>query len=96
MSLFMSERPLDQAGVTQYLNEAFDTSDMAVICSAIGDVMRLFNVADIARKAGRERPSLYRAFSGNQSPNFSTVLAVLDAMNLQIKVVPQKAKTRKR
>jgi DNA-binding phage protein len=54
--------------------------------------MRLFNVADLARKAGLQRPSLYRSFGGDlPSPNLSTVLAVLDAMNLQLKVVQRKA-----
>jgi|SRR4051794_27945330 hypothetical protein len=55
-------------------------------------LMRLFNVVDLARKAVVERPSLYRAFGHDHpSPKFSTVLAVLDGMNLQIKVVARKA-----
>jgi DNA-binding phage protein len=54
----------------------------------------LHNVSDIAKKAGLERTSLYRAFRDTQQrhPNFSTVLNVLDALGLQLKVV----KSRKR
>jgi probable addiction module antidote protein len=97
----MSEGPpgeanLEMRQVPRYLNEAFDTCDITVICRAIGDVTRLYNIADLARKAGLERPSLYRAFSGDGLPNFSTVLAVLEAMNLQMKVIRRKTSRRGR
>jgi DNA-binding phage protein len=37
-----------------------------------------------------QRQSIYRAFilGGDQLPNFSTVLSVLTAMGMQLKVVP--------
>jgi probable addiction module antidote protein len=91
--------PLGLTEATRHLNEAFDTSDIAAICIAIGEVAGLFNITDLARKAAVERSSLYRVFGGGQSPNLSTVLALLDAMNLQMKVVRRKkspkAKVRK-
>ena len=76
--------------MTRHLNKALDTSDVAVICQAFGEAARLFNIADLARKVGVGRSSLYRTFKGGQSPNFSTVLALLDGMNLQIKVIREK------
>ncbi|MGZ5569325.1 MAG: addiction module antidote protein [Limisphaerales bacterium] len=70
-----------------YLNRAFETSDIAQICRAIGVVTHLHNISDIAKKAGIERTSLYRAFGGGpKHPNFKTVLCVLDAMGLQLRV----------
>jgi probable addiction module antidote protein len=64
-----------------YLNHAFETSDIAEICKAIGAVAHRNNISDIAKKAGIERSSLYRAFAGSPNhPNFKTVLSVLDAM----------------
>jgi probable addiction module antidote protein len=75
------------------INAALKSSDIALFCKAMGDAIMLHNVADIARKAGVERPTVYRAFGDTRSfPNFSTVLGVLDAMGLQLKVV----KSRKR
>jgi probable addiction module antidote protein len=47
-----------------YLNHAFETSDIAEICKAIGVVTHRHNILDIAKKAGIERSSLYRAFAG--------------------------------
>ena len=70
-----------------YLNHAFETSDIAEICKAIGAVAHRNNISDIAKKAGIERSSLYRAFAGSpKHPNFKTVLSVLDAMGFQLHV----------
>ena len=77
-------RPHESA---DYLNHAFETSDVAEICKAIGVVAHRHNVSDIAKKSGIERSSLYRAFAGSpKHPNFKTVLSVLDAMGFQLHV----------
>jgi len=69
-----------------YLNHAFETSDIDEICKAIGVVTHRHNISDIAKKAGIERSSLYRAFAGSpKHPNFKTVLSVLDAMGFQLR-----------
>ena len=76
--------------IAAYLNGALDTSDLATICKAVGDTIRLHNVADLAKDAGLERTSLYRAFGGRQSPNLSTLLAVLNAMGFKLQVAEQR------
>ena len=87
-----NSKKLKAAELVDPINSAFESSDIAEICQAIGDVIRLHNVSEIARKTGIERPSIYRAFAGQQSPKFSTVLKTLYAMGLQIKVVPRRGK----
>jgi probable addiction module antidote protein len=73
--------------IADYINHAFETSDVVGICEAIGAATHLHNMSDIAKKSGIERPSLYRAFSGGPTgPNFKTVLSVLDAMGFRLKV----------
>jgi probable addiction module antidote protein len=69
-----------------HISHALATSDIVRISRAIRDVMLLHPVPDIAKKSGVERTSLYRAFNGKQYPHFTTVLNVLDAMGLQLKV----------
>jgi probable addiction module antidote protein len=76
----------DLTPVMSRINAALDTSDISSICETIGRAVMLHNVSEIARKAGLERTSLYRAF-GNSHPNFTTVLNVLAAMGLQLNVV---------
>src|SRR3954469_18430778 len=78
--------------IAEHINQAFATSDVTTICQAIGEAVRLHNITDIASIAGIERTSVYRAFSAEQSPNFSTVLAVLKAMGLQLQATPLPSK----
>jgi probable addiction module antidote protein len=82
----MPKYPADLSEVVDRINDAFKTSDILAICRAIGDEAQLHGVADIARTTGLEQPSIYRAFGGEQFPNFSTVLKVLGAMGLRLKV----------
>ena len=69
------------------INHAFKKSDIAEICNAIAAATRLYNISDLAQKSGLARPSIYRAFAGDpQRPHFTTVLSVLDAMGLRLRV----------
>jgi len=79
-----------RAEIAAYINHALVVSDITGICQAIGDATRLHDMSDIAQKSGIERPSIYRAFSGKRYPNFTTVLNVLGAMGLQMKVSPRR------
>src|SRR6478735_8342785 len=74
------------------INRAFATSDITAICHAIGDATRLHNISELARDAEIERTNIYRAFAGEQLPNFSTVLRVLDAMGFQLRVTQRRGK----
>jgi probable addiction module antidote protein len=69
-----------------HISRALATSNLVQIGRAIQEVILLHGVADIAKKSGVERTSLYRAFGGKRYPHFTTVLNVLNAMGLQLKV----------
>jgi probable addiction module antidote protein len=70
------------------INQALEKSDIAEICHAIGAAIHLYNISDLAQKSGLARPSIHRAFAGDpKKPNFTTVLNVLDAMGLQLRVM---------
>jgi probable addiction module antidote protein len=63
------------------------TSDIDAIRHAIGAAIRRYNISDLAKASGLERPTIYRAFEGHaQHPNFRTVLSVLDALGFQLHV----------
>ena len=79
-----------RSDIVDRINRAFAGSDMSAICNAIGDATRLHNISEIAREAGMERTSIYRAFAGAKLPNFTTVLKVLDAMGFQLKVTQRR------
>jgi probable addiction module antidote protein len=84
-------RPFDTAEhldnpevIAHYLADALQSNDRAFILSALQDVMRASRMTEIARKTGRSRTSLY--WRKGASPEFATVLDVLNA--LRVKLVP--------
>lgn len=82
--------------LTAEINRALKKSDVAKVCAAIGSAVKLHNASEIARKAGIERPSIYRAFGSAGSPNFLTVVKVLAAMGLRLKVTKDRRTRRQR
>jgi DNA-binding phage protein len=58
----MPDKPLispqwSRREIADYMNRAFETSDIVAICRAIRDAIRLHNISDVAKKARIERPS---------------------------------------
>jgi probable addiction module antidote protein len=48
--------------------------DAAFIAKALGDIARARGMTQVARDAGLSRESLYKALSGERSPDFDTIL----------------------
>lgn len=59
--------------------------DAVFIAKALGDIARAKGMAQVARDAGLSRESLYKALSGERSPNFDTVLKVIGALGLKLR-----------
>ncbi|MBI4990076.1 MAG: putative addiction module antidote protein [Rhodocyclales bacterium] len=58
--------------------------DAAFIAKALGDIARAKGMSQVARDAGLSRESLYKALSGERSPDFDTILKVIGALGLQL------------
>ena len=56
----------------------------AFIAKALGDIARAKGMAQVARDAGLSRESLYKALSGDRSPDFDTILKVIGALGLKL------------
>lgn len=80
-----------------YLEACFEESDgdAVFIAKTLGDIARAKGMAQVARKAGLSRESLYKALSGERSPSFDTILKVVSALGLKLKAkAPQSPVTR--
>ena len=75
--------PDDQA---ELLTDAFASGDAGVIAAAIGIVARARGMTQLANETGIKRQALYRAFSDNGNPTLETVLKVLPALGLRMRV----------
>ena len=75
-----------------YITAAFEAGDPAFVRDAIGIVARARGMAEIAKKADLNRESLYKALGESGNPEFSTVLRVLQALDLTLSAHPTPAK----
>jgi probable addiction module antidote protein len=72
--------------IAAYLNEVFADGDPQLIAHALGVVARAEGMGEVAKQAGLTRPSLYKALSENGRPEFATVIKVLSALGLKLKI----------
>jgi probable addiction module antidote protein len=72
--------------MANYLEAAFEDGDPTLVAAALGDVARAKGMSQIAEAAGLGRESLYKALSADGNPEFATVLKVVQALGLRLKV----------
>ena len=71
----------------EYLKAALEDADEPqVLLIALRHVAQARGVASVARAAGIERESLYRALSARGNPRLSTLFAVAKAVGLKLTV----------
>ena len=73
-----------------YLEAALEEKDPALISAVLGDIARAKGMGQIAEKTGLGRTSLYKALSPDGHPEFATILKVVDALGLELCVIPVK------
>jgi probable addiction module antidote protein len=71
----------------EYLKVALeDSEDPRVLLIALRRLAEAHGVANVAKAAGIERESLYRALSAHGNPRLSTLFAVARAMGMKLTV----------
>ena len=75
--------PEEMAAYLEACMEEAD-GDAAFIAKALGDIARAKGMSLVARDAGLSRESLYKALSGERSPDFDTILKVIEALGLKL------------
>ncbi len=75
--------------ITAYLDACFEEAgdDPAFIAKAIGNVARARGMTQLAVDTGLSREGLYRTFSGDVKPEFSTILKVLGVLGYRLQPV---------
>ena len=81
------ETPEDMAA---YLEACFEIADgdAAFIAKALGTIARAKGMSQVARDTGLSRESLYKALSGDRSPDFDTILKVVASLGLKLHAEP--------
>lgn len=75
-----------EEAVIAYLEAAMEGNDAKHIASALGDVARSKGMSEIAKSAGVGRQALYKALSEKGNPTLETLIAVLNAIGLELTI----------
>ena len=75
--------PKEMAAYLEACLEEAD-GDAAFIAKALGDIARAKGMSQVARDSGLSRESLYKALSGDRSPDFETILKVVNALGIKL------------
>jgi probable addiction module antidote protein len=78
----------DEASIAAYLDAVLESDDPDLLLLALGDVARARGMTDVARKSGLGRESLYKALTPGAQPRLPTVMKVLNALGLRLRVQP--------
>jgi probable addiction module antidote protein len=70
----------------ELLTDAFATGHAGYIAAALGVVARARGMSDLASATGIKRQALYRALSEDGNPTLETMLKVLPALGLRMRI----------
>ena len=71
-----------------YITAALETGDADFVRDALGLVARARGMGEIAKSAGLNRESLYRALGESGNPEFGTVMRIVRALGLTLSARP--------
>ena len=74
----------DSEAIAEYMAVAFETQDASYVSHALGVVARAKGMSEISRASGLSREHLYRSFSEDGNPTLKSILAVMDALGVQL------------
>lgn len=80
----------DDESQIDLLNDAFASGHAGYISASIGTVARVRGLSKIASDADLNRQSLHKALSDRGNPTLDTLLRVLKALDLELKVADRK------
>jgi probable addiction module antidote protein len=61
-------------------------ADGAAIAGLLGNFARAKGMSQVARESGLSRCSLYKALSGDRNPEFQTIVKVVRALGMELRV----------
>jgi probable addiction module antidote protein len=81
----------DPEVATEYLNEAIESGDKAVILMAIRNIAEAQpdGITGLATRADLGRESMYKMLSSSGNPKLDSVVRLLHGLGLRLKVEPE-------
>ena len=83
---YLLERLRDPELAYHFILEAMEEKDPGYLKVALGDVVRAYGVSYISEQTGIGRQTIYRMLSEKGNPTHKNLLAILDALGLELTV----------
>src|SRR5262245_20910897 len=80
--------------ITGYLNAAIDEGDIKVFLLALRDVAEAQGISKVAAEAELNSENLYRILSDRGNPRLSSIVSLLQALGVEIRLKPAMRKRR--
>jgi probable addiction module antidote protein len=78
---------LDNEEVIQdYLNGCLELNEPKVFIAALNNVARAKGIANISKKTGLGRESIYKSLANGANPRFETIMKILDGLGASIRI----------
>jgi probable addiction module antidote protein len=77
--------------IAEFLAAALETGEVSDVTHALATIARARGMTETAKSAGLARGSLYKAIGEGANPTLSTLLSVLNAMNVTLSAKPKLA-----
>ena len=74
-----------------FMADAFETGNADYIAQALGVVAKAKGMSELAKETGLSRAQLYRSFSTDGNPTLKTLLAVTQALGIDLTARPHAA-----
>lgn len=75
------------ADIAAFLQEAFETGDTKHFARCVGVAAKAVGMTTIAERTGMKRPALYRLTDGHSKPRLDTIMKVVDALGVKMKLM---------
>ena len=72
--------------IEEYLDQVLADGDNAEFIRAIGYIAKAKGMSAISKDTGLGRESLYKAFNGDASPRFDTVMKVMRSLGIKLHI----------
>ncbi|MBN8767265.1 MAG: putative addiction module antidote protein [Thiobacillus sp.] len=78
----------DEETIAEYITAALEDSNPDVFLTAVRDVARARDMAQLAKDTGLGRESLYKALTPGAKPRYDTMLKLLHALGVKLSASP--------
>ena len=70
--------------MAEFVDAALETGEPAVLVHALGEVARAQGMAEVAKRSGLGRESLYKALQPTSRPRCDTIMRVAQAVGIRL------------